>query len=184
MEFADEFEASVEDENPDSSHSPLTLVVPVSDSEWSLVYHMNPGKGGDQTIVETQYHPLGDFKFTIYPEKWSDGFAKLLGMQDIVVGHEDFDKQFIIKGNDEQRIKDLFQDAALRRLLMDEPTMQFWAHCENTESTPTRRALHTAQNRLAMRVKGAVDDFERLKSFYNLKHRALSSLIRIGAASG
>lgn len=185
MEFADEFKADVDDPNPDSSHTEMSIIVPVADSSWSLTYTMHPGKQGqqDHTTVETHYNPLGDFKFTMYPEKWTDGLAKMLGMQDIVVGHEEFDKLFIIKGNDEARIIELFQDEKLRRQLIDEPAMQVWAHCENADVAPTSKALRGNQNRLAMRVQGAVDDFERLKSFYKLKHQMLSSLLRVGVAS-
>lgn len=186
MEFADEYKASVDDPDPDSSHTEMSLVVPISDSAWSLVYTMHPSKqaGNEHTTIETCYTPADDFKFAIHPEKWTDGFQKMLGMQDIIIGHEEFDKSFIIKGNDEQRVKDLFSDAALRRLILDEPTTQLWAHVENSEKAPAAKALRGASNRSAiMRVKGAVDDFERLKSFYNLKYRLLKSLQRIGAAS-
>lgn len=186
MEFADEFKADVEDPNPDSSHTEMSVIVPVKDSGWSLTYTMHPGKSGghDHTTVETHYNPQGDFKFSLYPEKWTDGLAKALGMQDIVVGHPEFDKLFIIKGNDEQRIIDLFQDAKLRQRFIDEPAMQVWAHTEHTDVSPSPKAMRAgSQNRLAMRVQGAVDDFERLKSFYHLKHQMLSNLLRIGAAS-
>jgi len=185
MEFADEFKATVEDSNPDSSHTEMSIIVPVSETSWNLIYTMHPAKQGGQehTTVESAYSPSDDFKFAIHPEKWTDGFSKLLGMQDIVIGHDEFDKQFIIKGSDEQRVKDLFQDAALRRLLLDEPTMQLWAHCDHSESAPTSKALRGAGRSAIMRVKGAVDDFERLKAFYNLKHRLLKALQRIGAAA-
>ncbi len=185
LEFADEFEATVDDPNPDSSHTEMSMVVPLTDNSTSLIYTMHPAKQGGHhcTTVETSYTGIGDFKFAIHPEKWTDGFGKLLGMQDIVVGHPEFDKAFIIKGSDEQRIKQLFQDSAVRQFLMDEPTMQFWAHCENADSAPTSRALRGEQNRLSMRVQGAVDDFERLKAFYNLKRRVLQALVKIGAAS-
>lgn len=186
MEFADEFEATVDDPNPDSSHTEMSLLVPIADSQWSLVYTMHPSKqaGSEHTTIEAAYTPADDFKFAIHPEKWTDGFSKMLGMQDIIIGHDEFDKSFIIKGNDEQRVKDLLSDAALRRLILDEPTTQLWAHCENTEKAPAAKALRGAANRSCiMRVKGAVDDFERLKAFYNLKHRLLKSLQRIGAAS-
>lgn len=185
MEFAEEYKADIDDPNPDSSHTEMSVIVPVKDSSWSLTYTFHPGKQGgrDFTTVETHYNPLGDFKFTLYPEKWTDGFAKALGMQDIVVGHPEFDKLFIIKGNDEARIIELFQDATLRQRLMDEPAMQVWAHTEHTDVSPSPKAMRAGnQNRLAMRVQGAVDDFERLKSFYHLKHNMLRNMMKIGAA--
>ncbi|MBX9696026.1 MAG: hypothetical protein K2Z81_26805, partial [Cyanobacteria bacterium] len=143
-----------------------------------------PGTKGkhDQTTVHTSYKPVGGFQFAIHPQKWLDGFKKLAGMQDIIVGHEDFDKLFIIKGNDERLVKTLFEDPALVALLLDEPTIQLWAHCENTDSAPSSRTLYKDQNALSLRVQGAVDDFERMKAIYKLKHKVLDRLVHIGAA--
>ncbi|MBK9143962.1 MAG: hypothetical protein IPM23_15790 [Candidatus Melainabacteria bacterium] len=184
MEFSQEFKAEVEDPNPDSSHTEMSLMVPIAETNWSLVYTMHPGgKGkGDFSTVEACYKPVGDFKFAIHPEGFIQGFQKLLGMQDIVIGHGDFDRAFIIKGNDESLVKELFDDAALRRLILDEPTIQLWADCDNTDSAPSRRALRDNCNILSARVKGAIDDFERLNNFYKLMNRTLSSLCRIQAA--
>ncbi len=184
MEFADEFNASVDDPNPDSSHTEMSILVPMANTTWTLEYRMLPGtKGGhDQTTVHTSYTPRGGFQFAIHPQKWLDGFKKLAGMQDIIVGHEDFDKQFVIKGNDEALVKKLFEDPAVIEILLDEPTVQLWAHCENTDSAPSSRALHKGQNQLSLRVQGAVDDFERMKAIYKLKHRILDKLVHIGVA--
>lgn len=184
MEFADEFEATVDDPNPDSSQVPMILTVPIAQGSSSLVYTMHPSKsaGNELTTVEMAYSPTDDFKFAIHPQKWTDGFGKLLGMQDIIVGHDEFDKAFVIKGSDEERVKELFSDAAIRQILIDEPTTQLWAHCENSESAPSSKALRGNSRTVILRVKGAVDDFERLKAFYNLMQKLLKSLSKIGAA--
>ncbi|MBZ0186315.1 MAG: hypothetical protein K8F91_08720 [Candidatus Obscuribacterales bacterium] len=184
MEFSQEFNATVDDPDPDSSHTLLTMSVPIAETGWTLFYTMHPGSKGqsDYSTVEVNYKSTGDFKFAIHPEGFVQGFQKLLGMQDIVIGHEDFDKGFIVKGNDEERVKKLFEDAALKRLILDEPNIQLWADCENSDSTPTRRALHNDRNLLSARVKGAIDDFERLNTYYKLMYRVLQSLCRIEAA--
>jgi hypothetical protein len=185
LEFADEFEATVDDKQPDSSHSELSLIVPISGTNWDLVYTMHPKKATtpDFTTVETQYKALGNFKFAIHPEKFIDGFNKLLGMQDIVIGHEHFDKHFIVKGNDEELIKQLFGDAIIRGLILDEPKMQLWSQCENTDSAPSSRVLsNSGFATISARLEGAVDDFERLKTFYKLNHKLLQAMCRLGVA--
>lgn len=187
LEFADEFRADVEDSDPNSSHTKLSLTLPIQDTAWSLIYTMHPAGTGkhDHTTVETSYTPHSDFKFAIHPQSWFDGFGKLLGMQDIIVGHPDFDKAFVIKGSNEALVKDFFQDAAVRNFLLNEPHVQMWADCHHEEHAPAAKVLHSGggNNRLAMRLKGAVDDFEKLKTFYKVKHRSLENLVKIGAAA-
>ena len=46
------------------------------------------------------------FRFTIYRKGFFSDLGKLLGMQDIEVGDPEFDEAFIIKGNDEDRVRD------------------------------------------------------------------------------
>ena len=48
------------------------------------------------------------FRFTIYRKGFFSDLGKLLGMQDIEVGDPEFDEAFIIKGNDESKVRDLF----------------------------------------------------------------------------
>ncbi len=185
FEFSEEFNAQIDDPNPDSSTSKLTMSMPVDGTDWELLYTMVPGddklKSDQHTTVETSIIGTDDFKFALYPESWYHGLTKLLGVQDIVVGHEDFDKAFMIKGSDEAKVKALFDDAVLRKLFLEEPQMQYWVSVEHQEAMPTRKALREGQNKLlSLRVKGAVDDFERLKTFYKLKHRILAQLTRLG----
>ena len=46
------------------------------------------------------------FRFTIYRKGLFSDLGKLLGMQDIEVGDPEFDEAFIIKGNDESKVRD------------------------------------------------------------------------------
>src|SRR5690606_36053496 len=113
---------------------------------------------------------------------WLNGFGKLMGMQDIVVGHDELDKAFIVKGSDEQKTKTLYQDSELRELLLLEPGIQIWADCENTDASPSSRVLRDDSNVVSLRVKGAIDDFERMKAVYEIKRRLLEGLCRIAVA--
>lgn len=184
FEFSEEFNAQIDDPNPDSSQSKLTMSLPIDGTDWELLYTMNPGDKdmkAEHTTVEANIVGSTDFKFALYPESWYHGLHKLLGVQDIVVGHEDFDKAFMIKGSDEAKVKTLFEDPVLRKLFLEDPNLQYWVSVEHSESAPTRRALREGNNKLlSLRVKGAVDDFERLKGFYKLKHRILTQLSRLG----
>ena len=62
------------------------------------------------TRMRAPYVNPEGFRFTIYRKGFFSDLGKLLGMQDIEVGDPEFDEAFIIKGNDEDRVRD-----ALRR---------------------------------------------------------------------
>ena len=186
IEFSDENKGQVDDPNPDSSHDQMSIHVPIKDTPWTVTYTMVPGgkMKSDHSRIDVSYKPLENekFSFAIYPEQFHHGFNKLLGMQDIIIGHDDFDKAFIIKGSDEALVKELFDDSAIRELIMIEPNIQLWAHCNNTDSSPCSKALRPEHNVLSIRLKGAIDDFERMKDIHHIVHRTLGNMCKLRVA--
>lgn len=53
---------------------------------------------------------MDSFYFKIYRKGLFSDLGKLLGMQDISVGYSEFDEDFIIKGNDEEKLTRLFSN--------------------------------------------------------------------------
>ena len=54
------------------------------------------------------------FRFAIYRKGFFSELGKLLGMQDIEVGDSEFDDAFVIKGNDESKVRALFATPQIR----------------------------------------------------------------------
>jgi hypothetical protein len=183
-EFAEEFQGSIDDPNEDSSQTGMSIMVPVSGTPWFLVYTMDPGaKGGhSHTTIDANYAPRGDFKFAIHPQKKIDDLSKLLGMQDIIIGDKEFDPHFVVKGSDVSLVRDLFSSEQLRAAILEEPTVQIWAHSEKSESKLSPRVLVAQPHVLSLRVPGAVDEFERLKRLGDLMRLVLTTLCQVEAA--
>lgn len=57
------------------------------------------------------------FRFEIYREEFIRKIEKLFGAQDIKIGYPDFDKAFIIKSNNEFKIKVLLRNKEIRELI-------------------------------------------------------------------
>ncbi|MBP89430.1 MAG: DUF3137 domain-containing protein [Planctomycetaceae bacterium] len=94
--------------------------------EWAItldIYTVPHGDKGSTTYtrIRAPYVNKDGFRFTIYRKGLFSGLGKLLGMQDIEVGHPQFDEDFIIKGNDEKKLRALFGNATLRQLLDLQP---------------------------------------------------------------
>lgn len=69
------------------------------------------------TRFRTVYHQATDFRFKVYKKGIFSNLGKKLGMQDIDTGNGEFDEDFIVKGNDEFNIIQLFSNIKIRELL-------------------------------------------------------------------
>lgn len=103
----------------------------------------------------------------------------LIGMQDIQVQHEPFDKMFLIQGSDPDKIKTLFDDDALRELVKLEPNIHLqvrdagsWFEDQFEEDV----------DELVLEVEGVVKDIHRLKRLYMLFARTLNGMCKLGSA--
>ena len=90
-------------------------------------------------------------------------------MQDIEIGVEDLDKDFVIKGSDESKVKELLEDPSLRFLIQSHPSITL-----KLEANDGGEILFTAN--------GRITDIPRLKSLFQLFQEALDRLVRTGSA--
>ena len=77
------------------------------------------------TRMRAPYVNPDGFQFTIYRRGIFSDLGKWLGMQDVNVGVPQFDADFVIKGNDEAKLRRLFADARLRDLINAQPNINF-----------------------------------------------------------
>jgi len=70
------------------------------------------------TIFSAAFRNRDRFRFAIHEEGFFDDLGKFFGMQDVVIGYPDFDKAFIIKTNDESRVRTIFTDDEARNVLL------------------------------------------------------------------
>lgn len=121
------------------------------------------------------------FRFTIYRQGfWSD-LGKKLGMQDIEVGHSvRFDEDFIIKANDEHKVKVLLANPEIRRLLDEQPHVRF--ELRDDENLFSKR-FPEGVDELCFTVHGVIKDVDRLRKLFDLFAEVLDELYRIGSAT-
>lgn len=96
-----------------------------------------------------------NFRFALHHEGFLDKAGKLVGLEDKVIGYEDFDKEFIIKTSDEQRTKAIFSDVSLRDFL--QTLEDFNLHVtHHTDSQPM----------LELEIERGITSTDELKSIY------------------
>jgi hypothetical protein len=77
------------------------------------------GGGYGTTTLSTPLRSNTDFRFSLQPEDVLNRLGKLFGMQDIKTGYPDFDRHVIVQANDEQKVKQLVSDDAIRESLQN-----------------------------------------------------------------
>jgi len=151
--------------------------------EWSIVldtYTVSTGKSAiTYTRVRAPFVNQNGFKFTIYRKGLFSGLGKLFGMRDIEIGYEEFDDSFIIKANDEDKVRSLFANENLRQMIQHQS--YFHLTVKNDEGF---FGAHFPEgvDELYFAVSGVIKDIDRLKNLFDIFAETLNQLCIIGAA--
>jgi len=131
------------------------------------------------TRLRAPYVNPGGFRFAIYRRSVFSGLGTFFGMQDVEVGHEAFDHDFVIKGTSEAQLRELFSSARLREQLERQPAVKLEVRDDEGWFGPD---FPEGVDELRFAVRGVVKDIDRLKEMYELFAETLDQLCRIGAA--
>ena len=150
---------------------------------WIIVLDTYVVSTGKATITYTRMRApfvnRDNFYFKIYRNGIFSGLGKLLGMQDINVGYDSFDEEFVIKGNNEEKVKRLFSNEHIRALIQDQSEI-------NLEIKDDEGHFSTSfpedVDELCFMVTGVIKDIEQLKELYELFAEVLRELCNIGSA--
>jgi hypothetical protein len=151
--------------------------------EWTVTLDTYAVSTGKAVVIFTRmrapYVNPDAFRFTIYRKSIFTGMGKLLGMQDIDIGVEDFDREFVVKANDEGKVRQLLMHPEIRALIEGQKDIKFsvkddegWFGTKFPEGV----------DELSFVVAGIIKDIDRLKKLYDLFAATLDELCRMGSA--
>ena len=157
--------------------------VTVHIDEWTVTldYHCEPGYRTEHiyTRLRAPYVNADGLRFNVYHAGVFNGIAKLFGVQDVKVGHKEFDEMFVVKTNNEQKMKALCANARLRELIKTEPHI----HLQVRDSGSWfAEAFPDGVDELVLEVEDNVRKLERLRRLYALFAEMLHTLCHIGSA--
>lgn len=157
--------------------------VEATHGEWTVTLDTYAVSAGKTVIVYTRmrapYVNPDGFRFTVYRRGMFSGIGKFFGMQDIEIGDGPFDADFIIKSNDEFKVKQLLANARVRELIASQKDIQFGVQDDEGWFGPR---FPEGVDELHFTVVGVIKDIERLKRLYELFAETLDELCRIGSA--
>ncbi len=158
--------------------------VEVSHGEWTVTLDKYVVSTGKVVLVFTRLRApfvnSGDFRFKVYRKGVFSDLGKFFGMQDLEVGQEPFDEEFIIQGNDETKVRELFASAELRALISAQKDIQF---CLRDDEGWFGKQFPAGVDELQFVALGIIKDKERLKKLFDLFAETLEQLCRIGSAT-
>jgi hypothetical protein len=151
--------------------------------EWTVtldIYTVHSGHAHQQfTRVRAPFVNADGFRFHVHRAGLFSELGKRLGMQDVVLGFPELDEQFIIRGNDESRLRQLFGYSRLRELLQAQPDLRFevvddegWFGVDFPEGV----------DELRFQAHGVIKDIGRLKQLFELFSVTLDQLCLMGSA--
>lgn len=161
--------------------------VEIEHGEWMITldtYTVSSSTGNSSssttyTRIRAPYVNPESFRFEIYRQSIFSPLGKLFGMQDIEVGDPEFDEAFIIKGNDEAKVRQLFANDRIRGLIHAQPRIHFsvvddegWFAAKYPDGVDC----------LKFHAVGVLKDVEQLKTLYWLFAETLNHLCEIGSA--
>jgi hypothetical protein len=152
---------------------------------WTVTLDTYAVSTGKSTIIYTRmrapYVNPDGFRFTVYRKGIFTALGKLLGMQDVTVGHPDFDRDFVIKGNDDHKLWRLFASQRVRDLISAQKDIYF--SVKDDDGMVWRGRFPEGVDELYFQVVGVIKDVERLKLLYELFAETLEELCRMGSAT-
>ena len=131
---------------------------------------------GVTTLRAPFFNPEG-FRFTIYRAGIFSDVRKALNMQDIDVGHRRFDRDFVIKGSSVGRVRRLFDNGKIRRLIDAQPKIHLSVQGREGVLSPFPAGV----DELYFQRFGSIKDLAQLRKLFDLFAEILQQICHLGA---
>jgi len=131
------------------------------------------------TRIRAPFVNESGFKFRVYNAGPFSNMAKAMGAQDIETGDAGFDRAFMIKGNDERKVKELMSNERIKHLFLSQPRIDL--HINDDEGV-FGADFPEGTDQLYFVTVGVIKDIWRLKILFHLFGEILIELTDMGIA--
>ncbi len=151
--------------------------------QWTVTldtYTVSTGKSSvTYTRLRAPYVNKDGFRFTVYRSGFFTPLAQMLGFEDIQIGDPQFDEAFVLKGNNQAKVRSLFKDPQIKSLFNSQPRIRVevkddegWFGTQFPEGV----------DELYFQAVGVIKDIELLHGLFELFGAILHQLCHIGSA--
>lgn len=178
--------------------------------KWTITLDTYTVSTGKTSVIYTRMRApfinKDGFRFLIYRKSAFSAVGKLLGMQDVEVGgpelesagplfgvpsyvdpdiiessEPEFDREFIIKSNNEEKVSKLFRQLRIRELIRSQPAIELQVKGRRGWF---KRAKNKGSDELHFQVTGVLKDLQRLKLLFELYAEVLDGIHSLESAPG
>lgn len=126
--------------------------------------------GYETTSFTAPLHTSNAFRFAIHEEHFTDEIGKFFGMQDVVLGYDQFDEKLIIKTNDPQKLKEVFADESVRTVIQELENFTFGITTHHSSDNAIKEPF------LELSIELGITDVKKLKEIYRAYYTVLTAL--------
>jgi hypothetical protein len=132
------------------------------------------------TRIIAPYENKTGFHCEIFKEGFFESMGKKLGMQDIEVGIEEFDKNFVLKSNQPNTLRNILAESKLIEEIGKHPNMKFMVETKNR----FLGEFHPAGiDQLSFEEEGEITDIQKIESIFEIFSMFYNRMIQLGVAS-
>jgi hypothetical protein len=155
--------------------------VQIQHENWHVTLDFEVHAGYRSEYIHTRFHsPVrpSAFRVTVFHQDLIHTVGRLFGMQDLQIGDTALDRTFVVQSTDKEKVRQLFQNAELRRLMIEEPDLEIRLRIPSV-SEPTESCVEWDE--FSLQVPGIVEDMPRLRRLFDVFAHLLHALQKEGA---
>lgn len=153
--------------------------------QWVITLDTEVKQYGKTTVTYTRicapFINKDGFRFNIYRKGFFSDAGKYFGVEDVEVGFDDLDYDFIIQGNDHYKLWKMFAHDRIRSLIKNQPDINLKIIKAGT-GWFSGTDFDDNVDMVEFRVRGVMKDITLLQELFNLFAEVLDHLCTIGSA--
>ncbi len=126
--------------------------------------------GYETTSFTAELFTAPAFRFAIHEQHFTDEIGKFFGMEDVEIGFSEFDKKLIVKTNDRLRIREIFSEESLRKVVESLNDFTFGITYRKDKSSERNHLF------LELQIESGITNPKQLREIY---HAFFSVLILV-----
>jgi hypothetical protein len=139
-------------------------------------YTVNTGKSSvTYTRMRVPFKRENDIQFKLTRKNIFSGIGSFFGMPVIGTYDYDFDDKYVLKGNDETVVKEIFQNEELRKSIVFQKNIVLKLY-------PYKEKKSRWSGEIYFQVTGVLKDIEKLKNLFNMFRILIDELIKQNVA--
>ena len=149
--------------------------------QWTVTldtYDTGGRSSSTYTRLRAPYRNADNFYFRVYRANVFSQLGEMLGMKDIAIGDGIFDAEYVVKSNDEEKVRKLLVGPVANTLLHTDYGVSFEIKDDEGYFSDLPKGTHE----LYFQQSGMISDLNQLRALFDMFSLTLNRLCHLGSA--